>query len=394
MTEKDFRRLVTDLEILNIEKEKLNLKLSELEEKFAKHQNAYFKITAVKKNGAWAKGTLLNDTDEVDIMVCVELNKPNNFIIDNYYVLNAIENSIIAEYPILKLSNLERNTNLNTITFKENNFTIHLAIRYLSNPFGVPDEEKRINFVEIANKDYTYFRNALKIIKYYRDEQKINISGYLLEIMLYYSLNEYFKENRYEDYLNGFIKTIDEFIKGNKIEVSKDIYKKLEVNIISNVKKSYMVLDVANPNINLAENVNDLSVGEFRKLKKALAKLIENKNTLITNGNAPIVLNINPVLIKDTNEFSWCYKIEGSEYNNTGGAYQNSEDQLLSAMYKGLYKGLRAIVDYGLNRKNIEVVCQKGNILKLTANISAENVSRIKNIESYIENNGLVIRYR
>ena len=63
-------------------------------------------------------------------------------------------------------------------------------------------------------------------------------------------------------------------------------------------------------------------------------------------------------------------------------------------MYKGLYKGLRAIVDYGLNRKNIEVVCQKGNILKLTANISAENVSRIKNIESYIENNGLVIRYR
>ena len=45
----------------------------------------------------------------------------------------------------------------------------------------------------------------MKIIKYYRDEQNINISGYILEIMLYYSLNEYFKDNRYEDYLNGFI---------------------------------------------------------------------------------------------------------------------------------------------------------------------------------------------
>jgi hypothetical protein len=109
---------------------------------------------------------------------------------------------------------------------------------------------------------------------------------------------------------------------------------------------------------------------------------------------ATIVLNINPLPIKDTNEFSWSYQIEGSNYNNTGGAYQNSEDQLLLAMYKGLYKGLRAIVDNNLNRKNIEVICKKQNILKLTTNVSQENLSRIKNIEAYIENNGLIIKYR
>lgn len=107
--------------------------------------------------------------------------------------------------------------------------------------------------------------------------------------MLYYSLNEYFKDNRYEDYLNGFIKTIDELIKGNKIEVSKDVYQKLNVDSNTNVKKTYMVLDVANPNNNLTDNINDLSIGEYRKLKKVLSKLIDNKNSLSNNSNATIV---------------------------------------------------------------------------------------------------------
>ncbi len=296
MTEKDFRKLITDLEILNTEKQELNLRLDRVQEKLAKHQDDYFKIVSVKKSGAWAKGTLLNDTDKIDVMVCVELKRPNSFILDNYYVLNAIENTIIAEYPnITKLSNIERNSNLNNISFKENNFTINLQVRYLNEYFKATDDEKRINFVEIANKDYTYFRNTIKIIKYYRDEQKINISGYILEIMLYYSLNEYFKDNRYEDYLNGFIKTIDEFIKGNRIEVSKDVYQKLNVDSSSIVKKTYMVLDVANPNNNLTDNINDLSIGEYRKLKKVLSKLIDNKNNLSNNSNATIVLNINPL---------------------------------------------------------------------------------------------------
>ena len=190
---------------------------------------------------------------------------------------------------LLNLVILKENSNLNNISFKENNFTINLQVRYLNEYFKATDDEKRINFVEIANKDYTYFRNTIKIIKYYRDEQKINISGYILEIMLYYSLNEYFKDNRYEDYLNGFIKTIDEFIKGNRIEVSKDVYQKLNVDSSSIVKKTYMVLDVANPNNNLTDNINDLSIGEYRKLKKVLSKLIDNKNNLSNNSKATIV---------------------------------------------------------------------------------------------------------
>ena len=62
-------------------------------------------------------------------------------------------------------------------------------------------------------------------------------------------------------------------------------------------------------------------------------------------------------------------------------------------MYKGLYKGLRAIVDNNLNRKNVEIICNKSNILKINENVSDENKSRIKNIEAYIDNNGIVIKF-
>ena len=121
MTEKDFRKLVTDLEILNTEKQELHCRFDRLQEKLAKHQDDYFRIVSVKKSGSWAKGTLLNDVDKIDIMVGIELIKPNSFVLDNYYVLNAIENIIIAEYPsITKLSNIDRNLQFNTISFKEN----------------------------------------------------------------------------------------------------------------------------------------------------------------------------------------------------------------------------------------------------------------------------------
>jgi hypothetical protein len=63
-------------------------------------------------------------------------------------------------------------------------------------------------------------------------------------------------------------------------------------------------------------------------------------------------------------------------------------------MYKGLYKGLRAVVDNNLNRKNIEVHSNKGNILKLDTSSSEENKSRIRNIETYMENNNITLSFK
>ena len=93
MTEKDFRKLVTDLEILNTEKQELHCRFDRLQEKLAKHQDDYFRIVSVKKSGSWAKGTLLNDVDKIDIMVGIELNKPNSFVLDKCNYLEKVDST-------------------------------------------------------------------------------------------------------------------------------------------------------------------------------------------------------------------------------------------------------------------------------------------------------------
>ena len=182
-------------------------------------------------------------------------------------------------------------------------------------------------------------------------------------------------------------------MKGKKIEVSSDVYQKLSVNYVSDVKKNYMVIDVANPKNNLTDSVNEISLGEYRKLKKVISKLVDAKINLSMNANALVSININPIRIKDSDEFAWSYKIENSDYSNNGGSYQNVPEQLLTAMYKALYKALRAVVDNNLNRKKVEIICNKGNILKLT-DTTEENKSRIKTIEAYIENNGILVTFK
>ncbi len=393
MTEKEFRKLVTDLEILSSEKNELLDKITKLEEVLQNNKSDYYDILEVKRVGAFAKGTLLNDADEIDVMIVIKVNNERAFLLNNYYVLNDIENVIINNYTdIVKMSNVVRNQVKNMISFISHNFKMNIYVCYEENNYSKVLHEKQIEFIEIANRDYTYFRNTLKIIKYFRDESNISISGYILEVMLYYALNEYFQDNRYETYLNGFIKTIDEFIKGNKIEVSKDIYQKLNIDPNNNVKKQYMVLDVANPNNNLTDYVTDINIAEFRKLKKALAKVIDTKQT--ESSSATVILDINPTLNTDTNEYKWSYKVEGTNYHNNGGSYDNTSDGILTAMYKGLYKGLRAVVDNNLNRKNIEVHSNKGNILKIDNSSSEENKSRIRNIEAYIENNNITLSFK
>lgn len=394
MTEKEFRKLVTDLELSNDEKQVLNEKLDNIKALFTNYTTPYFKTIDVKKTGSWAKGTMINDTDEIDMMIIVEPSYEKSFVLENEVILNDITNILITHLPtITKLSDIIRNVSRNSISIKMDNFLIHLHIRYRGDVFSSLLEEKQIEFTEIANRDYTYFRNALKIIQYYKGEQNIHISGYILEIILYYALNEYFKDNRYEDYLNNFIKALDDFMKGKKIEVSPDIYQKLNIHYESNVKKPYMVLDVVDPNNNLTDYVNEISLGEYRKLKKVISKLVDTRTNFSMNANAVVCIHIDPVKIKDSDEFAWSYQIENTDFRNTGGSYQNTADQLLTAMFKSLYKGLRTVVDNHLNRKKVEIVCNKGNILKRT-DVTEDNKSRIKTIEAYIENNGLIVTFR
>ena len=167
MTEKEFRRLVTDLEIQSDERQKLNEYMDLVNNILTQAHFNHCQVIELKKAGSWAKGTMLNDTDEIDLMVVIKLSEAKPFVLENEAVLNAITNAFIYNLDtVQKLSDITRNQVRNCITVKMNNFKVNLYVRYEEGEYSLKNDELQIQFTEIANRDYTYFRNSLKIKKY------------------------------------------------------------------------------------------------------------------------------------------------------------------------------------------------------------------------------------
>lgn len=398
MTEKEFRKLVSEQEVTKIQKEQIQEKFEYIKNILDKHQD-YYKLVDYFKAGSFAKGTMLNTNNSYDMVVVVEPIIKKVFTLTNKVITNAIINAIICEIPeITKSSDIKYDELKNVITFKLGEDTINIIV-YYNDVNGIEDlptiylsenEKKRIQFVELANRDYTYFRNAVQIIKYYRDEQKVNqISGYIIEVLLYYSLREYCFDTRYEDYLNAFLKGLDDFIGGKKIEVYDKMYQELNVTKQEIVKKGFMVMDVATGTINLSEDVNEIKIGDYRKLKKAISKLVDTKSVKDL-GIGPVKLNVTPVKNSD-GTYSWNYKIEDTTINGGGGNYTNSDEDTYTAIYKAMLKGLKAIIDNNLNRKQVEIISPKADVLTSDKGLSNENNARRKNVLTFIDNNQIKI---
>ncbi len=398
MTEKEFRKLVSEQEVTKTQKEKIQEKFDHIKNILDKHQN-YYKLIDYFKAGSFAKGTMLNSNNSYDMAVVVEPVVKKIFSLTNKVITNAIINAIICEISeITKYSDIKFDESKNVITFKLDEDTINIIV-YYKDINGIEDlptiylsenEKKRIQFVELANRDYTYFRNTVQIIKYYRDEQKVNqISGYILEVLLYYSLREYCFDTRYEDYLNAFLKGLDDFIGGKKIEVYDKMYQELNVTKQEITKKSFMVVDVATGTINLSEDVNEIKIGDYRKLKKAISKLVDTKSVKDL-GTGPVKLNVTPIKNSD-GTYSWNYKIEDTTITGGGGNYTNSDEDTYTAIYKAMLKGLKAIIDNNLNRKQVEIISPKVDALTSDNGLSNENNARRKNVLAFIENNQIKI---
>lgn len=396
MTEKEFRKLVTDMEISKEQRDRLFALMDDITKIISTTAGEHFVINEMNRSGAWAKGTMLKTSNDLDFVVTVTPKLDKSYYLVNKVIVNEISNAFIIKLDdITKLSDLNYDERRNVLTFVMNGYNIGLTICY-NDDNGLADfntnalismDNKRIQFVELANRDYSYFRNAVQVIKYYRDEQRLSsISGYLLEVILYYSLNEYFMDNRYEGYLNAFLRGLDDFINGKRIEVSKDIYQKLEIaNINSEIKKPYTVIDVVNPSNNLAEDVNEIKIGDYRKLKKALSKLVETNIKDMQSGL--VKLNVNPVLNSDNATYSWSFKIEDTTVSGSGGSYSHNDEDIYTAIYKALLKGLKAIVDNNFNRKQVMIICNKPDLLTNDKGLSSENNSRRKNVVTFIDNN-------
>lgn len=396
MTEKEFRKLVSEQEVARSKKESL-LQILENVKDIINSYSIHFNIVDMYRSGALAKGTLLNSQTDIDFVIVVEPKFNKIFNLVNKVIVNEITSALIINMSsIIKASDLIFNDQKNTLTFNVDGYDISLAIYYNEIIEDLPiellnsNELKRNQFVELANRDYSYFRNTVQILKYYRDEQKVNyISGYLLEVLLYYSLKEYCFDLRYEDYINAFLKGLDDFIGGKKIEVPDKMYRELGVEPSLDTKKSFTVIDVATGRLNLALEVNEIKIGDYRKLKKALSKLVDTKAGK-DFGSGTVKLNVTPIKNND-GTYSWSYKIEDTNLSGNGGNLSDSNEDTYTAIYKALLKGLKAVIDNNLNRKQVEITCPKPNALTSDDGLSNENKARRKNVLAFIENNQIKI---
>lgn len=396
MTEKEFRKLVSDVEVSRQQKDEMGEIIDTIHNILNVYGNLHYEIINIYRGGSLAKGTMLNSAFDLDIILVVKPTINKIFGLVNKIVLNEIMNALIINVNnINKVSDIICDNNI--VSFKYNNYNIKLLVKYNDEtieelPLGFLEkvEQLRYRFVEIANRDYTYFKNTIQIIKYYRDEQKItSISGAILEVILYYALKEYCFSLRYEDYLNAFIRGLDDFIIGKKIEVPTSMYNELGVVPNSEVKKNYSVIDPGTGIINLTSDINEIKLGDYRKLKKAIAKLIDTKSAKEV-GNFDVKLNVTPNKNAD-GTYSWCYKIEDTSIMGMGGTYTSSNEDTYTAIFKALLKGLKAIIDNNLNRKGIKIICPKNNILDDEDSLSNENNARRKNVLAFMDNNNITI---
>lgn len=394
MTEKEFRKLVTDLEIPRAFKENVNNVIDKIKESL-EQELKNIKLVDLTKIGSLPRVTMLNDEVNVDVLAVIDYNIDKTFKLVNQLVVNNIMTSVGYLFDsIKKPSDVEYNQSLNIVSFNIDNLIYNIYVRYVNNnqeDIEFTDAEqikKHVLFTELANRDYTYFRNTMVIIKYFRNEQKINISGHILETLLYYSLNEYFKDNHYETYLNAFVRGIDDFLKQKQITVSADILKKLEVtHDTATVFKGYAIVDPTNPTVNMVSGIGEIKLNEYRKLKKAITKVIDASSQDLSKEQ--VVLNINPK--QEDGKYIWSYEIENSRYHTDGGSFEQTEENYITACLKALSKGLKTIVDNNLNKRNIKLVCKYNDILTRSDLLSSENTSRRKTIVAYMEVNNITI---
>ena len=184
--------------------------------------------------------------------------------------------------------------------------------------------------------------------------------------MKYLKLNDI--ENKYYRYLGVLVKGLEDFTQSKK----------------------YELLDIVTGQ-NLSETVSELKMNEYRKLRKVLQKVTAmDEQKIQFDSQLEVVIDVNPIINNDST-FGWHYDIVGRGNSNSGGNYPNNESDYQTAVLKGIFKGLKVIIDNNLVKKRIVLLCDYDDILSEKMLSNDENKSRMKTIKSLIEKHNLKI---
>lgn len=279
MTEKDYRKIITDLELNSNDKENIKNFYEQLENKI-KENIRFFEIEKIIPAGAYTYGTLSHHSKEIDLALIIKNTKNNSFPLMNQIVLNELYNFAVINYQINKTSQIKILNQANGIYFETDKYNVTLLIRYIEpldyqTDYYLSQDELRTAFMNKANTDFPLFKNTVMLLKHYRDINNIKLSGYIISLLLYYGLCENFTTHSYYAYLKEFVHAVDDFLKEIKIEQDDETYRALKIKkeIIS--KKGYQIIDIANQSTNLALGFGEAALSDIRKFKKIIAKLDE-----------------------------------------------------------------------------------------------------------------------
>lgn len=282
MTEKDFRKVVTDLELTKLDKEEINNFILELENNLKEHL-VNFKVNSLNKAGSLYTNTLYHDSKNLELMLVVETPVINSYPLMNQALINEVWNFFVFKYNLEKINQISVNNSTNSIDVLLDKYNLNILIRfkdelnYQTTNF-IKTDELRCAFVNLAASEFNLFKNTIQLLTYYRDQNNLTqITDYVIELLLYYGLSENFTRHTYEAYLKEFIHAIDDFTKGIKIDQDDETYRNLKVLKVNLPKQPYMIIDIANPVVNLTNKIGEAYLSELKKFKKVILKIIESK---------------------------------------------------------------------------------------------------------------------
>lgn len=376
MTEKEFRKIVSEGEITKLEKDNINQIITNLTTMINDNLPNYFEKMEICKLGSLKYTTILKDENNLKLGIITNINQDLSDQIKQTIILNTIEN--------IFLLNLKENiTRKNTITIDYQNYQIEFFII----------NQKSTNIIEKLNNDYPLFKNTITILKTNLKEQKITtITDEILINLLGYSLKNYLMDNRYEGYIHAFISGIDDFLKGSFIDLDQKYYKELNKTIDFTNKTEYTIINFDTKE-NLTKEINQNILNDYRKFRKAIQKLTSVVD-IITN-NKEINIDVNPKFNQNMQVYNWSYVIENINLNVTGGSYQelNIENKL-DAMTKAIFKALKVINEKGFNKSTININTKGINIFDEELDLNNETSSRVKSIKKYINENNLKVKFK
>lgn len=410
MIEREFKDLVSNLELENIIKKEYNLLIKSIIDAVSENINKNLKVNDIKVTDEPIK-----DEKEYLINLVVSLkNKVLPFELLQLSIMNEIENCILFNLKnnlLFKenndLSNLITRDYLNNlIIFNLDTIKVIINIYYnkssILNINVIPEDKSfydyheniEFNYFNYLNKEYNRFNKTIRIIKSFCLENKDNIiNNKVLKYLLAYSLNKYNNnsnndyDNSYIGYLNALSKGLKDFLDGLVINPSEEEYIKFEVFGTIKPSNRFNIISINNKSNNIIKDLID-NTSLIKQIKDLRTKIVMS----LPKEGKFVLINITPNFVSVGKTIEWSFSIEGTNVCNNGGEYDYNEDNYYMCCYRAMLKGLQYVSKNKLGN-NIIIKCATIEPFK-SGNLSYENESRFANILAFIKDNDLMIDYK